>query len=328
MSKDQYIEFPEEYSRRKLNALYREIPLKDSTSRLLRKYFNAMAMLYGIIPLRMAKDIIFSLSPRLVTEAEFFAFAEIARHECECYFILGKEELFQNVGRTKPFDRMLIDVSLLDESGDNINEITCLQAGKPFYIPDKKQLLEYDDPYYCEDTPEKLSLVDFLKKRCALDDDRARVLIGLFVCSIRSVDFKYEDIFDYMESMDVRFKSSRDEERFLNLFNDFHNSTRMPCNCGHTPIEISKMIPSKNCVKSLTLGPNILKSLQTGEMDIEDLRRQILAAELPSEEIRLDILKQLNEINPDEPEKEQYKVGRNDPCPCGSGKKYKKCCGK
>jgi len=28
--------------------------------------------------------------------------------------------------------------------------------------------------------------------------------------------------------------------------------------------------------------------------------------------------------------KDQYKVklGRNDLCPCGSGKKYKKCCGK
>jgi SEC-C motif domain protein len=24
---------------------------------------------------------------------------------------------------------------------------------------------------------------------------------------------------------------------------------------------------------------------------------------------------------------EHVKVGRNDPCPCGSGKKYKKCCG-
>ena len=22
------------------------------------------------------------------------------------------------------------------------------------------------------------------------------------------------------------------------------------------------------------------------------------------------------------------KVGRNDPCPCGSGKKYKQCCGR
>lgn len=24
----------------------------------------------------------------------------------------------------------------------------------------------------------------------------------------------------------------------------------------------------------------------------------------------------------------EKKVGRNEPCPCGSGKKYKKCCGK
>ena len=27
------------------------------------------------------------------------------------------------------------------------------------------------------------------------------------------------------------------------------------------------------------------------------------------------------------PVKKGEKVGRNDPCPCGSGKKYKKCCG-
>ena len=26
--------------------------------------------------------------------------------------------------------------------------------------------------------------------------------------------------------------------------------------------------------------------------------------------------------------RESPKIGRNDPCPCGSGKKYKKCCGK
>ena len=28
------------------------------------------------------------------------------------------------------------------------------------------------------------------------------------------------------------------------------------------------------------------------------------------------------------PVKVGQKVGRNDPCPCGSGKKYKQCCGK
>ena len=26
--------------------------------------------------------------------------------------------------------------------------------------------------------------------------------------------------------------------------------------------------------------------------------------------------------------RQNSKIGRNDPCPCGSGKKYKKCCGK
>ena len=29
-----------------------------------------------------------------------------------------------------------------------------------------------------------------------------------------------------------------------------------------------------------------------------------------------------------QPKKSEKKIGRNDPCPCGSGKKYKQCCGK
>nr|WP_036565235.1 SEC-C metal-binding domain-containing protein [Oceanospirillum beijerinckii] len=46
---------------------------------------------------------------------------------------------------------------------------------------------------------------------------------------------------------------------------------------------------------------------------------------------KLDMLMQ-SIAEPPEPEvpfvRELTKVGRNDPCPCGSGKKYKKCCGK
>lgn len=38
----------------------------------------------------------------------------------------------------------------------------------------------------------------------------------------------------------------------------------------------------------------------------------------------LDLQKSLNP----KPIRKETKVGRNDPCPCGSGKKYKKCCGK
>jgi preprotein translocase subunit SecA len=38
---------------------------------------------------------------------------------------------------------------------------------------------------------------------------------------------------------------------------------------------------------------------------------------------------QAEEVAPGKPKpvKVGQKVGRNDPCPCGSGKKYKKCCG-
>lgn len=33
-------------------------------------------------------------------------------------------------------------------------------------------------------------------------------------------------------------------------------------------------------------------------------------------------------LNPIKTSIAEEKIGRNDPCPCGSGKKYKKCCGK
>jgi SWIM/SEC-C metal-binding protein len=33
-------------------------------------------------------------------------------------------------------------------------------------------------------------------------------------------------------------------------------------------------------------------------------------------------------LHPPAPARTQVSVGRNDPCPCGSGRKYKKCCGR
>ena len=329
MSKEQYIALPEEYTRRELNARYREIPLKDTTSRLLRKYFNAMANLYGIIPLHKAKEIVFSLSPKLVTEDEFLAFAEIARHECEGYYILGGDELYTDVKHTKPLEREIIDVTLIGESVDLFMETKRSQQDKPYYMPDKKHLLEYDDPFYCEDTPEKQKLRAFLKERCNLNDERENAVFEELLYGVRSVAVQTGDVLNHLEKLGVQLRSRRDVERFTALYSAFHNTTRMPCNRGYTPDEMMQMTPPEERFKSLSLGPNIRKSLQTGEMDIEDFRKQILTMELPSEAIRFDLLKQLADIKPSTPQPEkQKKIGRNDPCPCGSGKKYKRCCGK
>jgi len=329
MSKEQYIELPEEYTRRELNARYREIPLKDTTSRLLRKYFNAMANLYGIIPLHKAKEIIFSLSPKLVTEEEFLSFAEIARHECEDYYILGDNELYSDVRHTKPLDREIISAVLMAESIDCVIEIKRNQQGKPYYVPDKNHLLEYVDPCYCEDTPEMRKLRAFLKGNCDMSDEREAVVFEELLRGARLAAIQLADVLEYLDNLGVRLKSQRDVERFTALYNAFHNTTRMPCNRGYTPDEMMRVMPPKEGFKSLSLGPNIKKYLQTGEMDIEDFRKQILTMDLPSEAMRFDLLKQLADIKPSasQPEK-QKKVGRNDPCPCGSGKKYKRCCGK
>lgn len=71
--------------------------------------------------------------------------------------------------------------------------------------------------------------------------------------------------------------------------------------------------------------------------DKEKLYKNMVAAkadwlyELPqwenifSEEKRKELYKEQKESGTIRKEK---KVGRNDPCPCGSGKKYKKCCGR
>ena len=217
MSKQQYIEFPEEYTRRELNARYRDIPLKDTTSRLMRKYFNAMANLYGIIPLHKAKEIIFSLSPKLVTEDEFLAFAEIARHECEGYYILGGDELYTDVRHTEPLDREIIDVTLIGESIDLFIETKRSQRDKPYYVPDKKHLLEYDDPFYCEDTPEKRRLRVFLKERCDPSDKRETAVFDELLYGTRSVAVQTADVLKHLEKLGVRFRFQRDTEQFTAL---------------------------------------------------------------------------------------------------------------
>lgn len=73
------------------------------------------------------------------------------------------------------------------------------------------------------------------------------------------------------------------------------------------------------------------------EVDFEKLFFNMLKAEadylfsIPawddvlSEEKRIEIVKEFKRSKTVHAEK---KPGRNDPCPCGSGKKYKKCCGK
>ena len=55
--------------------------------------------------------------------------------------------------------------------------------------------------------------------------------------------------------------------------------------------------------------------------------KTVFSFRIPSLE-RIDFVKQKPSAAPPQVSTPSHKVGRNAPCPCGSGKKYKNCCGK
>jgi len=55
--------------------------------------------------------------------------------------------------------------------------------------------------------------------------------------------------------------------------------------------------------------------------------KTVFSFRMPSIEC-IDFVKQKPSVTAPQISKPSPKVGRNDPCPCGSGKKYKKCCGR
>jgi SWIM/SEC-C metal-binding protein len=65
------------------------------------------------------------------------------------------------------------------------------------------------------------------------------------------------------------------------------------------------------------------RGLHVAELCAEQGWHYIIGLEPENPEDISDLEKALNPPQPVQSEK----VGRNDPCPCGSGKKYKKCCG-
>ena len=325
--------FPEVYDRRHLNALYRAIPLTDNKSRLLRKYFNAMANLYGIITLRKALAVIRHFSPRTpLTDEEFLAFAEIARHECEEYWILGLEELYIDGPVSDPLDREIIHLLLFDSEDDRYHATLRNQADKPLYLPESKEaLLAYDRLFDMDQTPQQKAFSDFLRA-CMPSDwsaaERRHVLYDIF--DMLRIDVDTNSLVSFMDDLGIHVMNENDVERFAELYMDCVNNTRLFANRGYTPRELAAMRPADyyEQPQTVSIGPHMRAMLASGDMTVEDLRQEFLTVDLPHENVRKAFLAELDAAAAEVDVLKKKKVGRNEPCPCGSGKKYKKCCGK
>ncbi|RAK12533.1 SEC-C motif-containing protein [Halanaerobium saccharolyticum] len=88
-------------------------------------------------------------------------------------------------------------------------------------------------------------------------------------------------------AIDYEFENEKQTQKFVKQLNELHNNTRMWILKGHTPEELFEEERKH------------LQPLPKNERDGSVGEQTVVKGE---------------------------KVGRNDPCPCGSGKKYKKCC--
>ena len=106
---------------------------------------------------------------------------------------------------------------------------------------------------------------------------------------------RLQDVVDKMCGEGLTFSSNADIQAFFGLYQELSNHTRMQSNRGYAPSELFK--EEKKRVRVIHLHHPTRIPLEEG-----------------------------SPMPPSAPP--APRVGRNDPCPCGSGLKYKKCCGR
>jgi preprotein translocase subunit SecA len=71
---------------------------------------------------------------------------------------------------------------------------------------------------------------------------------------------------------------------------------------------------------------DMIRTIQEDSVKIV-LKSRLDPARAPKREKVAEPVSETYSDEPRKPVEKAVRVGRNDPCPCGSGKKYKKCCG-
>lgn len=163
------------------------------------------------------------------------------------------------------------------------------KADKPYYVPAKEELLNYVDESYFEKSKQYNNLLSYLQKNFFKPGDEKAEWLAEDIQGMCQFGVNMQVIFDSFNKMKISFKDMNQTNEVMQLIMDLSNNIRIWENNGHTPNEIFEKFEKPN------LRPLTDKPFDFGGSNVIDM-------------------------------KSRQKIGRNDPCPCGSGKKYKKCC--
>ena len=132
------------------------------------------------------------------------------------------------------------------------------------------------------------------------------------------------DVINKMSEAGVEFQSEKQMNEFVGLLMNAHNNTRMKENRGHKPNELARrdfasgmptIVPGSSHAAAMLRDAEAYLGEMGIPVDLEGNADTITTSMYPfgadGRSVRV-----------------EKKIYPNDPCPCGSGKKYKKCCGR
>lgn len=166
------------------------------------------------------------------------------------------------------------------------------KMGADYYVPTKDEMMYYADHSFNRASA-KYKKVQKRAEKYAEDSEFTMETLEFHLVNGHGVSFVMRQI-EKHELM--QFKTQKQLEKFVDVYVELHNNTRMWENGGFTPME-----------------------LRPEELKVLDERREPSKNDVPFSKNR-----QRREKQKQQPIHVK-KIGRNDPCPCGSGKKYKKC---
>lgn len=163
------------------------------------------------------------------------------------------------------------------------------KGDKPHYVPKKNELLKYIDEGYFEKSKEYSALLKYIKKNFFKGEEEKAEWFCEDIHGTCQFGADMQTIFDAFNDRGISFKDMDQANEVMQLVMELSNNIRIWENNGYTPQEIFEKFEKPN------LRPLPDKPFDFNATNVIDM-------------------------------KTRKKIGRNDPCPCGSGKKYKKCC--
>lgn len=186
-----------------------------------------------------------------------------------------------------PHDEYFVHQAIVENEG--VDSVLNKKGDKPHYVPNKNELLKYIDGSYFEKPKQYIALLNYVKKYFFKSDEQKAEWLCEDIQGMCQFGVSMKAIMESFNDKDIVFDNMNQINEVMQLVMDLSNNVRIWENNGHTPNEIFEKSEQPH------LNPLPSKPFDFEGTNVIDMTTR-------------------------------KKIGRNDPCPCGSGKKFKKCC--